>query len=712
MYKEPYDYLDNTKMSVRLLGLAPLMSPCVDKVSAQRSTMFASHIQQSMVVHGCEPPRLMSGFESIVGDYEHDTTRRSQDVQILSIIQRYASSAGLNSIQQNPYFTVIYQGCEDRVVSYFNLYRYTMRSKGYGYQNQFINTNLLEQGSILSKDVKLVTSPAHKGNDYCPGTNLKVAYMSLPTVTEDAIVISETAARKLSSDAYSQVSIEISPDQLPLNLYGDEDEYKFMPDIGEMVNSHGELCALRRPTADSVIYDMNEKNLSTIQGLHDDVTYAPVGATVVDIEVVINHNCKQKYSEKLYSQVKKYDDCTTEYYNNIYNIYMQCKRDNKEISPRFNSLVTRAMERLMISGVPIPGFKARPNLTLVKKKKQINFMYITITYKYKNTIRDGNKITGRYGNKGVVASITPDEQMPVDDYGNRAEIIISGQTVFNRMNVGQLYEAFVNFGAERIRAKMSEMQRAGDYQGAYALLIEYLSDINPKWGELVARVHSKEHARHALVDEAIATGIRLQMTPFQKDFDDKTVLELTEKYQLKPTQVTFGVKQSDGTWKKQRSMEPILIGDEYFYSLCKIPHMRGSGIGYVNQYRTPSKPSSITKTQFPFAQTSLKIGEDEHRNISAVAGPETMARIGGMYGNSQEAVNRLGTYLVSNPKPSELYRLDMTTEEIIESDAALGLVRHHFSCLGIDISSTVRDVAPDKQQFVLDSNKLANMEGR
>lgn len=712
MENKHYEYLDNTLMPVQLLGLSPLANPFAKQVSAQRGMMFASHLQQCMLPHGCEPPMVMSGFEPIIGDYEHNTTKRNQDVQIISIIQRYASSAGLNSIQQNPYFTVVYQGCEDRVVSYFNIYRYTMRSKGYGYKNKFINTALLEQGSVLPKDVKLVTSPAHKGNDYCLGTNLKVAYMSLPTVTEDAFMISETAAEKLNSDAYSKVSIEISPDQLPLNLYGTEEEYKFLPDIGETVNEFGELCALRKPTVDSAIYDMNPRNLTKIQGLHDDVTYVPVGSTIVNIEVAVNHNCKQKYSEKLYSQIKKYDDCTVEYCQTIYNLYMQLKKEGKEISPRFNSLVTRAMERLMVSGIPIPGFKARPNLTLVKKKKQINFMEITITYCYENKVKDGYKLTGRYGNKGVIASIVPDEHMPVDDYGNRADIIISGASVFNRMNTGQLYEQFFNFGAERIRSRMREMYDKGKWNEAYTLMTDYLKDINPKWGELVMKTHSTADEQKALVQEALAHGVRLQVTPFQEGCDCDTVLEIAEKYDLQPTPVTFGVKQPDGSYVSERSVENIVVGNEYFFVLCKIPHMRGSGIGYVNQYRTPSRPSTISKSQFPFAQTSLKIGEDEHRNIATVAGAETMTRIGGMYGNSQEAVKRLGTHLISAKTPSRLHQLDMTTAEITDGDVAIGIVKHHFSCLGIDIANSLKDLGDERYAHLLTPEKLAQLSNR
>lgn len=52
-----------------------------------------------------------------------------------------------------------------------------------------------------------------------------------------------------------------------------------------------------------------------------------------------------------------------------------------------------------------------------------------------------DKLAGRYGNKGVIARILPDDKMPRDKDGNPIEIIMSPLGVIGRANPGQIYEA-------------------------------------------------------------------------------------------------------------------------------------------------------------------------------------------------------------------------------------------------------------------------------
>lgn len=53
----------------------------------------------------------------------------------------------------------------------------------------------------------------------------------------------------------------------------------------------------------------------------------------------------------------------------------------------------------------------------------------------------GDKLTGRYGNKGVVSQIVPDDQMPHDKDGNPVEVILTPLGLVSRVNPSQLAEA-------------------------------------------------------------------------------------------------------------------------------------------------------------------------------------------------------------------------------------------------------------------------------
>jgi hypothetical protein len=77
------------------------------------------------------------------------------------------------------------------------------------------------------------------------GVNFNVAYMSLDKNMEDSIIYSDVAAARLTSPLIKPVDIMINENDIPLNLYGDDQLYKAIPDIGEDVKD-SILIALRK----------------------------------------------------------------------------------------------------------------------------------------------------------------------------------------------------------------------------------------------------------------------------------------------------------------------------------------------------------------------------------------------------------------------------------------------------------------------------------
>ncbi|MCA1767554.1 MAG: DNA-directed RNA polymerase subunit beta, partial [Idiomarina sp.] len=55
-------------------------------------------------------------------------------------------------------------------------------------------------------------------------------------------------------------------------------------------------------------------------------------------------------------------------------------------------------------------------------------------------IQPGDKLAGRHGNKGVISTIIPVEDMPHDDEGNPVDIVLNPLGVPSRMNIGQVLE--------------------------------------------------------------------------------------------------------------------------------------------------------------------------------------------------------------------------------------------------------------------------------
>ncbi|MEO0278859.1 MAG: DNA-directed RNA polymerase subunit beta, partial [candidate division WOR-3 bacterium] len=66
----------------------------------------------------------------------------------------------------------------------------------------------------------------------------------------------------------------------------------------------------------------------------------------------------------------------------------------------------------------------------------------------KRKLQVGDKITGRHGNKGVVAKIAPVEDMPFLEDGTPVDIVLSPLGVPSRMNVGQILETILGWAGK------------------------------------------------------------------------------------------------------------------------------------------------------------------------------------------------------------------------------------------------------------------------
>jgi len=65
-------------------------------------------------------------------------------------------------------------------------------------------------------------------------------------------------------------------------------------------------------------------------------------------------------------------------------------------------------------------------------------------------VRVGDKLSGRHGNKGVVSTILPEEDMPYTEDGEPIDIILSPLGVPSRMNLGQILEVHMGLAANKL----------------------------------------------------------------------------------------------------------------------------------------------------------------------------------------------------------------------------------------------------------------------
>jgi DNA-directed RNA polymerase subunit beta len=85
----------------------------------------------------------------------------------------------------------------------------------------------------------------------------------------------------------------------------------------------------------------------------------------------------------------------------------------------------------------------------------IKLVKVYIAMKRKLSV--GDKMAGRHGNKGVIARILPEEDMPYLNDGTPVEIVLNPLGVPSRMNVGQILETHLGWAGHELGKKISAL---------------------------------------------------------------------------------------------------------------------------------------------------------------------------------------------------------------------------------------------------------------
>jgi DNA-directed RNA polymerase subunit beta len=101
----------------------------------------------------------------------------------------------------------------------------------------------------------------------------------------------------------------------------------------------------------------------------------------------------------------------------------------------------------------------------------IKLVKVYIAMKRKLSV--GDKMAGRHGNKGVIARILPEEDMPYLPNGKPVEIVLNPLGVPSRMNVGQILETHLGWAAHQLGEKIAEVvERNRDANEVRAMVTE------------------------------------------------------------------------------------------------------------------------------------------------------------------------------------------------------------------------------------------------
>jgi DNA-directed RNA polymerase beta subunit len=541
-----YPLARNLRMPVECMGLELPGIPLGNYISSQRLNMYTTMATQALIVNGAEFPIVASGFEREYLEYTLNSTRFDQDSVILKIIPIFRTYQILDAIKYCPRYVVIYLGLEDNKIHAMYASTYTKGTNGFGWKNYFDKV-LFREETTVSKGDTLTHSNAVQNSKYCPGLNAFTLYATMPGAVEDAVVVSDAFTKRAIATGYKDIVVDIHKDMVPLNLYGDKDNYKFMPDIGEKVMPGGFVCAFRKVDQQTYYADLTEQALCTLQPLHDAIYYQiDKDATVVDVKVYKNPNKKVLTPSYMFDQLTKYEAEDWRAHDDILAAYDKyCKVEGHAPAHDFVSLVTRVAREKTVISKKVLGVTRKSTAKFKTKDNLISYIRLEITLEYKIIPHRGSKLTGSAANKGVISDVVPEEHMPVNDNGIRAEVIINPQSVPNRMNPQQLYICFLS---EMARRTLEDMKRCGkDYRKAFDIMVSLFYDVNPEYAKLIQQAFVSDKDIKGLVQDSFNVGrLVLVCPPFLDVFTTEWVLRMRDKYHIDQTPGEFNQLDRNG----------------------------------------------------------------------------------------------------------------------------------------------------------------------
>jgi len=623
------------KLNAKYFSAAAL-NPFVEHNSSPRGLMMSSHLSQIIVPLNPEVNTIQTGLEHEFGKYVISKMVEAP-AEVKAVITRYKTLKVDAPIE----YYIIFKNLETGEIDFINIPMFSRYHSYFGFKYE-INPKVehLKPGDILSPGEILAKPPTLKDNgDYGFGVNANVAFMTIPAVDEDGFVVSESFCKKFQYQIFETYTLDVSKDGLLLNIYGDDENYKPFPEIGEKINEKGVIAVVRE--LESKDFDtfltpalVDRDSVKEFNPIFDKALYArKPGGTVIDIKVYRNAKKKRELPTGTFQLLEDYKDALIAFYNQIYSVYKRLKREAESIgnelllSNRFNSLIVETIGM-------IESDKENNKLKKTFKKNELELYRIEFTVMYDMGIGVKNKLSNFHGNKGTIVQVWKDEDMPVDKDGNRAEIIIDPRSINNRLNIGLLYERYTKAAMlkleKMVRNIIKNYQDLNDpnkLMEAMGLVVEFLSYIENEQYEAYKRVYENQDFENmkAIIEEIVKDHFYLFLRLDTKKRKWKIVHDLmNSKFNPTYDKVTF---KYDGRVKT--SKRPIMIAPVYTILLNKIGD---SGLtcasAKTNYFGIPIVMSKHDKHRLPYRRNPVRaLGESETRILAAYGGRYLLAEL-------------------------------------------------------------------------------------
>ena len=488
---ETVQYMDVSPK--QLVSVAASLIPFLENDDANRALMGSNMMRQAVPLLKPESPLVGTGIE--------------RDVALDSGVTIIAKRDGV--IDKIDGKRIVVKAFEKDFsksgVDIYNLFKFQKSN-----QNTTINQKpLVKVGDVIRKGDIIADGPSTKLGELALGKNVTVAFMPwLGYNFEDSILISE---RCVTDDVFTSVHIEEYEIMTRDTKLGTEEITRDIPNISEEslrnldesgvvyigaeVKAGDILVGKVTPKGDT-ISNPEEKLLRSIFGekatdVRDSSLKMPPGSNgiVVDVKVfnrhgiekdersiaierseiesvqedksveeeILERNIKSRVLEmsknkKLTVNLKKELNETS--LNDIWKLKFSDEKTNEDLKilrDQYTNIKTDIKERFEDKVSKIQqGDDLLPNVLKMVK------VFVAV----KRSLKPGDKMAGRHGNKGVISKIVPMEDMPYMENGKPVDVVLNPLGVPSRMNVGQILETHLGWACSELGQKIKNAIQA------------------------------------------------------------------------------------------------------------------------------------------------------------------------------------------------------------------------------------------------------------
>lgn len=532
-----------------------LTIPFANMTSTMRQHMWHSHLRQLIIPIKAERPLIDTRYTKDIM-FSTDNKLIKSKITLVDKIEKVIN----NYLCETTYIYYDHQRGEYFIES---VPRYTKYAK-YAYEthSEFEDYKIGETRE--NTYIRYIDSMDKRDGGVAFGKNIICIYDIDKNVGEDSIIMCQELADQLAVNTYYNPEITFNPnEEILLDRYGKMDNngithYKPFPLPGEDV-INGEVDVISKMANDFLA--------SSDDIVHNsDIAHYVLNGTVTDVEVYSNYKLENEFLEELRQAHMDYLKNIVLALNklSIEKLSLQAKNHLSKLSTIITSKLrfgTEELNRLVKIRLKIVG---------------------------RTTIKDGFKITNRYGGKGTVSQILVVPEPFYAEDGTKIMMKINASGVSNRENISQLMEQSLSSLNMFLQKYLIESDDPLEVK--YDNIMTWI--VEAKLYDLVKTF--EKYSKEDVVSYVRDNLLHMKYDPFDKEINKLMLFELT-KFTLKiyPKMAPMKIYENGHE-----------LGDKFFYG----------NVFCVVLENNPNKDTSMRSDRINSAKGGLsRVGLDKKK---------------------------------------------------------------------------------------------------